>query len=66
MKLVFVITKNTYVNKNKKEVPSTYFALEFENGRRIPVKPIYDDYDILKFQCEKVIDLRKDNKPNEK
>ena len=66
MKLVKVISKKTYVNKNKKQVPCNYFALEFENGRRIPVQPIYDDWDILRFNVDKVIDLRKENNADEK
>ena len=66
MKLVFVISTKTYVNKNKIEVPCTHFALEFENGRRIPVQPIYDDWSILRFNTEKVIDLRKESNEDEK
>lgn len=56
MKLAKIKSKKTRKNKNGKDVPIYYYALKSENGKFIPIKPLYnDDYGILDYLVEEVI-----------
>ena len=54
MKVIKVVDKNkTYVDKNKKIRYSTYYYLECEGGKKIYIKPVFDNaYPQLDFVSE--------------
>ena len=56
MKLVKVIDKRkTFTNKKGKQQYVSYFALQDVNGRRVLVKPCFnDDYHTFEYLAEKV------------
>ena len=43
MKVVKIKSDKTYKNKEGKERPIYYYAIEDDNGKLTPIKPMYND-----------------------
>lgn len=54
IKLICVVSDETYKGTDGKEYHSKHYFLELENGTRVAVKPCFkDDYKIFGLICEK-------------
>ena len=54
MQIVKIQSDKKAKNKNGKEYYINYYAIQHDNGKLTPIKPMYKDgYSRLEFECKK-------------